>query len=78
MLKERWKGKFALANPLFGTTSFHIAALFVVWGDEKAKKFMEDIKKNGVRIASSNGEVARWVAMGKVKFGFVEMMMLFP
>ncbi len=72
MLKERWKGQFALANPLFGTTSFHVAALFVLWGDGKARKFLEEIKANGLRLASSNGEVARWVALGKVKFGFVD------
>ncbi len=72
MLNPRWKGQFALANPLFGTTTFHLAALFVAWGDEKAKEFLEKIKENGVRIASSNGEVARWVAMGKVAFGVVD------
>ncbi len=72
MLDERWKGQFALANPLFGTTSFHMAALFVLWGDEKAKDFLEKIKANGLRLASSNGEVAKWVALGKVKFGFVD------
>ena len=72
MLNPKWKGEFALANPLFGTTSFHIASLFVLWGDEKAKEFMEGIKENGLRLASSNGEVARWVAQGKVKFGFVD------
>ncbi len=72
MLNPRWKGQFALANPLFGTTTFHLAALFVAWGDERAKEFLEKIKENGVRIASSNGEVARWVAMGKVAFGVVD------
>ncbi len=72
MLDPRWKGQFALANPLFGTTSFHVASLFVVWGDEKARKFLEDIRRNGLKLASSNGEVARWVALGKVKFGFVD------
>lgn len=72
MLDPRWKGQFALANPLFGTTSFHIASLFVLWGDERAKQFLEGIKNNGLKLASSNGEVARWVALGKVKFGFVD------
>ncbi len=72
MLDERWRGQFALANPLFGTTSFHIAALFVLWGDEKAREFLNRLKANGLRLASSNGEVAKWVALGKVKFGFVD------
>lgn len=72
LLDPRWKGQFALANPLFGTTSFHLASLFVVWGDAKAQAFLEGLKQNGLRLASSNGEVARWVALGKVKFGFVD------
>ncbi len=72
LLDARWKGTFALANPLFGTTSFHLAALFTVWGDQKAKHFLEGLKQNGLKLASSNGEVARWVALGKVKFGFVD------
>ena len=72
MLNPYWKGQFAIANPLFGTTSFHIASLFVLWGDTKAKDFLEKIRKNGLVLAASNGEVARWVAKGKVKFGLVD------
>ncbi len=72
MLARRFYGAFAMANPLFGTTSFHVAALFVKWGDAKARAFLEGIKKNGLKLASSNGEVARWVALGKVKFGLVD------
>ncbi len=72
MLDPRFRGAFALANPLFGTTSFHVAALFVAWGDAKARAFLEGLKKNGLKLASSNGEVARWVALGKVKFGLVD------
>ena len=72
MCAKRWKGQFALANPLFGTTSFHVASLFVLWGDTKAKAFLEKLRQNGRKLASSNGEVARWVAMGNVKFGIVD------
>ena len=32
----RWKGRAAIANPLFGTTTMHVAALFAAWGDEEA------------------------------------------
>jgi iron(III) transport system substrate-binding protein len=69
---EKYKGKFAIANPLFGTTSFHIAALFVDWGDEKAKQFLNDLKKNEVVIASSNGDVKKKVATGEVALGLAD------
>jgi iron(III) transport system substrate-binding protein len=68
----RWKGKAAIANPLFGTTTMHVAALFSVWGEETAKDFLSAIKANGTRIASSNGEVKRWVSSGEVAFGLTD------
>ena len=52
----RFRGKAAVANPLFGTTTMHVAALFTRWGDEASRAFLDALKANGVRIASSNGE----------------------
>ncbi|MET3115417.1 iron(III) transport system substrate-binding protein [Pedobacter sp. CG_S7] len=69
---EKHKGKFTIANPLFGTTSFHMAALFATLGDEKAKQFMEDLKKNEVIIASSNGDVKKKVATGEIPMGLTD------
>jgi iron(III) transport system substrate-binding protein len=68
----RWKGKVAIANPLFGTTTMHVAALFARWGEEPARGFLEALKANGVRIASSNGEVKRLVVAGEVAFGLTD------
>ncbi len=68
----RFKGKTAMANPLFGTTTMHMAALFTFWGRERARAFMMQLKKNGVRIVSSNGEVKRLVSAGEVTFGLTD------
>jgi iron(III) transport system substrate-binding protein len=68
----RWKGKGAIANPLFGTTTMHVAALFVHWGEPAARAFLDALKANGVRIASSNGEVKRLVVAGEVAFGLTD------
>jgi len=68
----RWKGKVTIANPLFGTTTMHVAALFVRWGEEPTRAFLEALKANGVRIASSNGEVKRLVVGGEVAFGLTD------
>ncbi|OQY99209.1 MAG: iron ABC transporter substrate-binding protein [Candidatus Brocadia sp. UTAMX2] len=70
--KPPWRGQVAIANPLFGTTSIHMAALFITLGDEKAKQFLNDLKTNGVKIVSSNGEVKRLVARGEVKVGITD------
>src|SRR3990167_2228008 len=72
LAKPVWRGQVAIANPLFGTTAIHIAALFIALGDEKAKKFMNDLKANGVKIVSSNSEVKRLVARGEVKAGITD------
>ncbi len=72
LTNEKYKGKFTVANPLFGTTSFHIAAIFAALGDEKATQFMEDLKKNGVVISSSNGDVKKKVATGEVQMGLTD------
>ena len=72
LTNPRWKGQVAIANPLFGTTTMHAAALFAAWGDEQAKAFFEQLKANGARIASSNGEVKRLVATNEVAFGLAD------
>lgn len=68
----RWKGQTAIANPLFGTTTMHVAALADAWGDDALKAFLGKLKANGCRIASSNGEVKRLVASGEVAFGLAD------
>lgn len=72
LAKPMWRGQVAIANPLFGTTAVHMAALFILLGDEKAKRFMNDLKANGVKIVSSNSEVRRLVARGEVKVGITD------
>lgn len=71
-LDPKWKGKACLANPLFGTTSMHAAALFESMGDTQAKEFFEGMRANGVKMLSSNGEVKRRVAAGDFAFGIAD------
>ncbi len=68
----RWRGRAAIANPLYGTTTMHVAALASVWGEERARAFLDELTANEVRIAASNGEVKRLVAAGEVAFGLTD------
>jgi len=68
----RWAGAGAIANPVFGTTTIHAAALFARWGDAETRAFFEAMRQNRVRIASSNGEVKRLVGGGEVTFGLTD------
>lgn len=72
LTKEEYRGKVTVANPLFGTTSFHMAAIFVELGDEQAKKWLDDLKANNVVIATSNGDVKKRVANGEVWLGLTD------
>jgi len=68
----RWKGRAVIANPLFGTTTSELAALFVLWGDDQAKRFMDGLKANAVAVSTSNGESADFVASGQYDFSLVD------
>ncbi len=67
-----WKGRSVITNPLFGTTTAEIAALFTIWGDEKAKELMTAMKRNDVAISTNNGESADFVAAGQYDFSLVD------
>ena len=67
-----WRDKVALAYPLFGTTATHAAALFAHWGDDKARQYFLDLKKNGVVIVDGNAASKDMVARGEVAIGFTD------
>jgi len=68
----RWSGRVVLANPLFGTTTSHVAALFVALGDGGARSLLERLKANGVVLSTSNGESADLVAAGQAAVSLVD------
>jgi iron(III) transport system substrate-binding protein len=70
--EPRFRGKTVLANPLFGTTTAHMAALFTVWGDERARAFLDALHRNDVRVSASNGDSADQVARGSYQFALVD------
>ena len=68
----KWKGQVAIADPRFGSTSFHVAALYAVLGDEKADDFFRRLKANDVRIVDGNSVVRDMVVRGEVKVGLTD------
>ena len=69
---EAFKNQGVIANPLFGTTTAQVAALSLLWGEEKTKDFLKALKENGVKISTSNGESADFVAKGRYSFSLVD------
>jgi iron(III) transport system substrate-binding protein len=68
----KWRGRAVLANPLFGTTTTEMAALFVLWGEERGQAFMNALKANGTKLSPSNGDSADLVARGEFVFSLVD------
>jgi iron(III) transport system substrate-binding protein len=66
------KGKAVIANPLFGTTTAEMAALFSLWGYERGKQFLAGLKGNQVKLSTGNGESADFVASGEFEFALVD------
>ncbi len=70
--KLEYKNDFAIANPLFGTTTFHIAALFSLLGNTKAEALINKWKANGMKIVASNGDVKSRVLKGEIACGLTD------
>jgi iron(III) transport system substrate-binding protein len=68
----RWKGRFGMAKPLYGTTFTHACCLFAAWGDDPAKEFFEKLKANDVQIVAGNKDVAEQVATGRLDVGLTD------
>jgi iron(III) transport system substrate-binding protein len=68
----KWRGQVAIADPRFGSTSFHVAALYAMAGDEKMDEFFRRLKANGVRVVDGNSVVRDLVARGEVKVGLTD------
>src|SRR5687767_8451483 len=54
LIAPNWKGQVAIADPRFGSTSFHVAALYALAGDERMDDFFRRLKANDVRIVDGN------------------------
>jgi len=74
LTKPAWKGRAAIAKPLFGTTATHAACLFAAWGPERAQRFYRDLRANEIQVLSGNKQVAQAVGTGSsgVVVGFTD------
>ena len=69
---SRWRGKAAMAYPLFGTTATHSAVLFALWGKEDFVSFFNKVKENEIAILDGNATVRDQVVSGKYSWGLTD------
>ncbi len=65
LIAPEWRGRVAIANPQFGTTRAHAAALFAARGPKNAAKWFGELLANDVRIVDGNAMVKNLVARAK-------------
>lgn len=68
----KWKGRVAIAYPLFGTTAAHFMSLRAAWGKDVWEQWCRDLVKNKVLILDGNSAVVRLVGMGEVWLGLTD------
>ena len=67
-----WRGKVALAYPLFGTTVTHFLALRQEWGEAAWESWSRALTANGSMVVDGNSVVARLVAKGEAWIGLTD------
>jgi iron(III) transport system substrate-binding protein len=72
LANPRWKGQVAIADPRFGSTSFHVAALYAELGDQRMDEYFRALKANDVKIVDGNSVVRDMVARGEVSVGLTD------
>jgi len=72
LAEPRWKGQVAIADPRFGSTSFHVAALYAELGDARMDDYFRRLKANDVKIVDGNSVVRDMVARGDVLVGLTD------
>jgi iron(III) transport system substrate-binding protein len=72
LLRGDLKGKIALARPTAGTTGGHVAALYVLWGKDRAQQFLHGLHDNGMKLVGGNSMVAESIARGDLLAGLCD------
>lgn len=72
LLEPKWRGRIGVAKPVAGTTATHVACLFQVLGNERAKDYYRGLSANDVRILDGNKLCAVSVARGDLVMAWTD------
>ena len=72
LTSPKWKGRIAIAYPLFGTTAAHFMALRAAWGKDTWEQWCRDLVKNKALIVDGNSAVVRLVGIGEAWLGLTD------
>lgn len=72
LTNEYWRGKVALAYPLYGTTSSHFLALRQQWGAERWLQWCRALARNNTKVLDGNSVVVKLVGAGEAWIGLTD------
>jgi iron(III) transport system substrate-binding protein len=72
LTNQVWRGKVALAYPLFGTTATHFHALRQYWGTETWERWCRALQANRPLLADGNSVVVNLVGRGEAAIGLTD------
>jgi iron(III) transport system substrate-binding protein len=72
LTNQTWRGKVALAYPLFGTTATHFLALRQLWGPERWEAWCRALAANKPFVVDGNSVAAKLVARGEAWVGLTD------
>lgn len=61
----KWAARLAVANPQFGTTRGHLAAMFAYWGNDAGRAFLQTLRDANAALVDGNSQAVRLVAGGR-------------
>ncbi len=67
-----WRGKIALAYPLFGTTATHFLALRQQWGEVRWEAWCRALQANKPMVVDGNSVVVKQVGRGEAWVGLTD------
>jgi iron(III) transport system substrate-binding protein len=72
LTNQFWKGKVALAYPLFGTTATHFLALRQYWGADSWETWCRALQANKPFLVDGNSAVVHLVGRGEAAIGLTD------
>jgi iron(III) transport system substrate-binding protein len=72
LTSPKWRGRVAMAYPIYGTTAAHMVALRQAWGDEKWKAWCEKLVANKPFVVDGNSIVVKLVGNGEALIGLTD------
>lgn len=72
LTNAKWRGKAAIALPLFGSTATHFQVLRQQWGEERWLAWCRALVANEVMAVDGNSVVVQLVGRGEVALGLTD------